>query len=146
MQYTSSAHQLKPLEIKTNVLVNNTKHHPNGQQERRGQIVEVLPYHQYKVKINGSCRIVLWNRKFLQPISCKNNKATPLPSPMPVQQYRQNITEPPIQLQNQTTEATPINSPTTVYQNIPSSTLPRVLRNFKVIIILGSENNFTELY
>ena len=72
------------------------------------------------MKINGSGRIVLWNRKFLQPIICNNNKATPLPSPMPVQQFRQNITEPPIQLQNQTIEATPINNPTIVYQSIPS--------------------------
>ena len=68
---------------------------------------------------------MLQNHKFLQLIICNNNKATPLPSPMPVQQYRQNITEPQIQLQNQTTEATPINNPTIVYQNIPSSTLPR---------------------
>ena len=74
---------------------------------------------------------MLRNRKFLQLISCNNNKATPLPSPMPVQQYRQNITEPPIQLQNQTTEATPINNPTTVYQNIPSSTLPTALRRLQ---------------
>ena len=93
MQYNYSAHQLKPLEIETNVLIKNTKHHPNGRWDRSGQIVEVPPYRQYKVKINGLGRIVLRNRKFLQPIICNNNKATPLTSPMPVQQCRQNITE-----------------------------------------------------
>ena len=131
MQYNSSAHQLKPLEIKINVLINNMKHHPNGRQDKSGRIVEVLPYQQYKVKINRPGWIVLQNHKFLQPIICNNNKATLLPSPTTVQQCRQNITEPPIQLQNQTTEASPINNPTTVYQNIPSSTLPRALCRFQ---------------
>ena len=122
---------LTNLNHKSHVLINNTKHHPNGRWDRSGQIVEVLPYRQCKVKINGSGRIVLRNRKFLQPIICNKNKATLLTSPMPVQQCRQNITETPIQLQNLTTEVTPINNPTIVYQNIPSSTSPRVLRRLQ---------------
>ena len=37
--------------------------------QKSGQIVEVLPYDQYKVKIDGTGRCSLRNRKFLRPIT-----------------------------------------------------------------------------
>ena len=64
-KYNSTAHALKPLTIGTKVVVQSN----TGRRlwNRTGVIVECLPYRQYTVRMNGSGRVTLRNRRFLRP-------------------------------------------------------------------------------
>ena len=61
--YNRSAHTLKPLTTQTTVMI-QTK----GKWDKSGHIVETLPHRQYRVKVNGSGRLTLRNRRFLRPV------------------------------------------------------------------------------
>ncbi|KAK8372773.1 hypothetical protein O3P69_019987 [Scylla paramamosain] len=49
----------------------------SGTWDRTGLIVEALPYRQYTVRLDGSGRISLRNRKHLRPVA----ESTPPPAP-----------------------------------------------------------------
>ena len=135
--YNSSAHSLKPLEIKTMVLINNTKPHSHSRWDRQGIIVEVLPYRQYKVKINGSGRIVLRNRKFLKPINGDQIKLKPSLSPT-LPTNNESDTNPLVPTHNTPNTDQQIRleenaSPNsvTVYTDQPLSKMPRALKRLQ---------------
>ena len=73
--YNEHSRKLKPLSVRMTVRVQE-----KGKWNRSGRIVEVLPNHQYRVKMEGSGRITLRNRRFL--------KETPsiIPSPFVITQ------------------------------------------------------------
>ena len=61
-RYDSTAHQLAPLVPQTRVMVQTKR-----KWDRSGIVVEVLPHRQYRVRIDGSGRVVLRNRRYLKP-------------------------------------------------------------------------------
>jgi transposase InsO family protein len=70
--YNATAHPLQPLVAQTPVMI-QTK----GKWDRSGRIVEVLQYRQYRVRVNGSGRVTLRNRRFLRPIAAANCSTMP---------------------------------------------------------------------
>ena len=73
--FNKKAHPLPPLPVQTEVRVQS-----HGQWSKSGRIVEVLPNRQYRVRIDGSGRITLRNRKFLMPATTRTTTVAPLPS------------------------------------------------------------------
>ena len=67
---------LKPLLVKTNVRIQ-----VKGRWDRTGRIVEVLPFRQYRVRMDGSGRVTIRNRRFLKPIN-EEKPRVPLPGPV----------------------------------------------------------------
>ncbi|KAK8402037.1 hypothetical protein O3P69_001252 [Scylla paramamosain] len=65
---------LRPLSPGTRVRMQNQA---SGTWDRTGLIVEALPYRQYTVRLDGSGRISLRNRKHLRPVA----ESTPPPAP-----------------------------------------------------------------
>ena len=64
---SSQSHNLPPLQVGNMVLI----HDPSTvlvhkRWTRTGRVVEVLPYHQYHIRMDGSGRLSLQNRKFLK--------------------------------------------------------------------------------
>ena len=76
IRYNEHSKELKPIECKTQVIIQE-----NGRWFRVGRVVEALPNRQYLIKLGGSGRLTLRNRRFLKP--CKGQK-TPeiIPSPL----------------------------------------------------------------
>ena len=64
-RYNQHTKPLKELTVGTNVLIQDK----NKKWKRQGVIVECLPYRQYRVKVKGSGRLTLQNRRFLR--ACK---------------------------------------------------------------------------
>ena len=80
--YTTTT-TMEPLEPGTEVLIQNS-----GKWNRYGKILECLPFRQYRVRMCGSGRITLRNRRFLKrtlvtrnstllPLSTNNDPVTP---------------------------------------------------------------------
>ena len=61
-RYNSTAHDLPPLVPRTPVTIQTKR-----KWDRSGVVVEVLPNRQYRIKVDGSGRVVLRNRRFLKP-------------------------------------------------------------------------------
>ena len=61
-RYNQHTKPLKELTVGTNVLIQDK----NKKWKRQGVIVECLPYRQYRVKVKGSGRLTLQNRRFLR--------------------------------------------------------------------------------
>ena len=74
---------LIPLTLGQVVLVQNQSGNNPMRWDKSGQIVEVLPYDQYRVKMDGTGRSSLLNRKFLRPITTFSNIITHTPSTVP---------------------------------------------------------------
>ena len=83
------ARSLPPLTPGTIVLVQNqTGPHPT-RWDRTGIVSEVRPHDQYLVRVHGSGRVTLRNRRYLRPIQAlspfeNQRPAPPVPSPPPV--------------------------------------------------------------
>jgi transposase InsO family protein len=73
--YNRTAHPLQPLATQTSVMVQT-----NGKWDKSGQVVEVLPHRQYRIKVDGSGRVTLRNRRFLRPIPSSSASPTMIPS------------------------------------------------------------------
>ena len=73
--YNQRARNLAPLGVGSNVRVQN-----KGKWDRTGLIVEALPNRQYRVKLNGSGRITLRNRRFLKLESLNTGDAVVNPN------------------------------------------------------------------
>ena len=66
--YNEHSKDLQELHENDHVAVQNQDgNHPN-RWDRTGKIVEKLPYRQYRVKMDGSNRVTLRNRRFLRKI------------------------------------------------------------------------------
>ena len=73
-RYNATAHALVPLSPRTAVTVQTKR-----KWDRSGVIVECLPHRQYRVRLDGSGRLVLRNRRFLKPALV--SRPTIVPSP-----------------------------------------------------------------
>jgi hypothetical protein len=83
--HKGTPHSLQTLNIGDDVLIQDPER-TQGQKRwiRTGRIVEVLPFRQYRVKMNGSGRITLRNRRFLKQTNIPHMLHTPsLVSPVP---------------------------------------------------------------
>ena len=69
-RYNRVSNNLEPLKPSTKVLLLTGSKNPRW--ALSGIVVRCLPFRQYKVKLNGSGRIVLRNRRFLREYSFHN--------------------------------------------------------------------------
>ena len=58
--------RLQPLAMNTKVLIQNQMGKAPLRWDKTGVVVEILPFDQYVVKVNGSNRLTKRNRKFLR--------------------------------------------------------------------------------
>ena len=65
-KWSEHTRELKPLEIGDNVYVQNLTGNNPLRWERTGVVVEIKPFKQYKIKLDGSGRVILRNRKSLR--------------------------------------------------------------------------------
>ena len=72
--YNEHSKELKPLKCKTQVIIQE-----QGRWFKIGRVVEVLPNRQYLVRLEGSGRLTLRNRRFLKPLQ-QTPKFIPSPS------------------------------------------------------------------
>ena len=79
-RYNQSAHELQPLSTGTRVLIQSNKHR-RARWNKTGVVVECLPHRQYQVKVLGSGRITLRNRRFLKPAPISRVVLSPQISP-----------------------------------------------------------------
>jgi hypothetical protein len=80
--YNRDAHTLQPLTVQTAVMI-QTK----GKWDKSGHIIDVLPHRQYRVKVDGSGRVTLRNRRFMRTIAGQPRRiATPSSSGCPIPQ------------------------------------------------------------
>ena len=75
-RYNHTAHDLSPLYKGNTVSIQNPNSH---RWDIAGRIVEALPNRQYKIRVAGSGRITLQNRRFLRKLKTPITE-TPLPS------------------------------------------------------------------
>ena len=61
--------ELEPLKVGDVVSIQNQTGNHARKWDKSSEILEVLPHNQYRVKIDGSCRISLRNRQFLRKIT-----------------------------------------------------------------------------
>ena len=76
--YNATAHPLAPLAVQTLVMI-QTK----GKWDKSGRVIEALPHRQYRIRVDGSGRVTLRNRRFLRQVaenSMRAGTALPLPS------------------------------------------------------------------
>ena len=71
----STARPLPPLTARTAVRIQS-----NNKWNRTGRVVEVLPNRQYRIRVDGSGRVTLRNRRFLRVIERERESAMPIPS------------------------------------------------------------------
>ena len=77
-RYNQRAHSLQPLSVKSLVRIQE-----KGRWNRTGRIVEVLPFRQYRIRMDGSGRVTIRNRRFLKPLQLGETKSKALlPSPL----------------------------------------------------------------
>ena len=74
---------LVPLRVGQVVLVQNQSGNNPLRWNRSGQVVEVLPFDQYRIKMDGTGRSSLRNRKFLRAIIPFSQSASDIPQPLP---------------------------------------------------------------
>jgi hypothetical protein len=73
--YSKSAHTLQPLTTQTAVTIQMS-----GKWDKSGRIVQVLPHRQYRIRVDGSGRLTLRNRRFLRTAPSHTAGPTPTPS------------------------------------------------------------------
>lgn len=119
-KWTQHTRPLKPLAVGTSVMIQNqTGNHPT-KWDTTGRIIEVKAFHQYLVRVDGSGRITLRNRKFLRaftplhdhlpnylPPSAQPSTAVPAPSEVSDSPAEQSGPTPPIPPETLTTPPRP---------------------------------------
>ena len=65
-KWDEKTRNLKPLEIGDNVYIQNLAGNNPLRWERTGVVVEAKPFHQYTVKVDGTGRVTLRNRRHLR--------------------------------------------------------------------------------
>ena len=123
--------KLKPLRIGDNVWIQNQVGHNSKRWDRTGVVIEVKQYDQYLVKIDGSGRITLRNRKFLRkiiPIRQKPNpivlQKNPMMSPLNpnIEHLPRNVARDPSVYDNSNHESRKFSTQNPSNPQIPSST------------------------
>ena len=126
-RYNRHTHDLCPLQAGDTVTIQNPL---NRRWNTTGKIIFVLPERQYKIRVDGSGRITLRNRRFL-----KKCKLKPAPTPIPsatlgptIPSTSATITHPPLPPCNSTDTATrPQQQTTHITPQLQSSRIPRAL-------------------
>ena len=77
-RYNSSVHELIPLHVGDAVALQTRQ----KRWMRVGRVVEVLKDRQYRIRMEGSGRVTLRNRRFIKKIHPSLIKPTPYPSPL----------------------------------------------------------------
>ena len=72
-RYNEHSRELHPLKCRTQIILQE-----KGRWLKQGEIVKVLPNRQYQIKMQGSGRLTIRNRKFLKPLQ-KIPKIIPSP-------------------------------------------------------------------
>ena len=67
-RYNRGTRTLPELDISDHVAVQNQRGHYSKRWDKTDKIVEKLPFRQYKIRMDGSGRITLRNRRFLKEI------------------------------------------------------------------------------
>ena len=83
-KWSKSTRELKDLEVGDHVYLQNLQGNNPLRWERTGVIVEVKPFQQYTVKIDGSGRVTLRNRKHLRKFTPFQQEKIFIPVPAPV--------------------------------------------------------------
>ena len=99
-EYDGKSHPLKQLDPQTHVIIMT-----NGLWNKTGRIVEVLPHRQYRIRVDGSGRTTLRNRRFLKAIPCNPTPDPAKPAEPPQEADDSHTGAPP------TINAPPINAP-----------------------------------
>ena len=74
---------LAPLSVGQVVLIQNQSGNNPLRWDRSGQVVEVLPFDQYRIKMDGTGRSSLRNRKFLRAIKPFSQSDREIIQPLP---------------------------------------------------------------
>ena len=124
-RYNKHAKPLKPLKVQQKVLIQF-----KGKWNRSGRIVETLPNRQYRIRMDGSGRITLRNRRFLkaaivpeQP-TCSDSMILPgtiIPNDVPL----------PVTLDTPETAPVPISEQERETTGEAPPRLPKALRDLK---------------
>ena len=99
-KWSEHTRELKPLEVGDHVYVQNVVGNNPRKWERTGIVVEALPFRQYNVKLDGSGRITLRNRRHLRKFTpfysnpLKKVQPAPIPAAHTVQGARPEYLEP----------------------------------------------------
>ena len=126
-RYNRHTHNLCPLQAGDTVTIQNPL---NRRWNTTGKIISALPEHQYKIRVDGSGRITLRNRRFL-----KKCKLKPTPTPIPsatlgptIPSTDATVTHPPLSRCDSTCTATrPQQQTTHISPRLRSSRIPRAL-------------------
>ena len=80
--YNEHVKPLVDLRVNDCVAVQNQNGNCPKRWDKTGVVIEKLPFRQYRIKMDGSGRITLRNRKFIQKIlpACSDNKKVPVPN------------------------------------------------------------------
>ena len=72
-RYDQGSHNLTPLKVGTQVRIQSGR-----RWSKSGRVVESHPNRQYTVRVDGSGRVTLRNRRFLRPDPSKPDSVTPM--------------------------------------------------------------------
>ena len=126
-RYNRHTHNLCPLQAGDTVTIQNPL---NRRWNTTGKIISALPERQYKIRVDGSGRITLRNRRFLKKCNLK-----PTPTPIPsatlgprIPSTNTTVTHPPLSPCDSTCTATrPQQQTTHISPRLRASRIPRAL-------------------
>ena len=126
-KWSEHTRDLKPLEVGDHVYVQNLVGNNPLKWERTGIVVEAMPFKQYRIKLDGSGRITLRNRRHLRkftPFYRPNVKTpahainTPAANTVPAEGPRQN--QEPVDVSNETPQVEPCSGPLDGEESVPA--------------------------
>ena len=146
IEYNRRTHVLPQLKIGDHVLLQDQA---SKKWNRTGTIVEMMPHRQYNIRMDGSGRVTMRNRRFIKPSqmgSCPvpivsptlNPEATPFPTPL-----TQIITNQPNMNMNKNPPLTPdvSHEPNRSMDRAPNIHQPNVTCIPRALARLGNFNN-----
>ena len=114
---------LAPLAVGQVVLVQNQSGNNPLRWDRSGQIVEILPFDQYRIKMDGTGRSSLRNRKFLRAITPFSNSSRETSSTTPYTSLANDLEV------NTENDAAAPTSPIAEHENSDTDTAPTTRRS-----------------
>ena len=138
-RWTEHTRRLPPLKVGDHVRIQNQTGHNPTKLDKTGLVIEVRQFDQYVIKVDGSGRITIRNRKFLRQYllvvmtparhtiddDLRSLPKTSTPNPSNTQTDSDiNLPPPPAKLDTQGTPPPPDHDETTPPQIIPENTQP----------------------
>ena len=65
-KWSARARDLPPLKVGDDVMIQNQRGNSPRRWDKRGVVVEVLPFDQHQVRVEGSRQLTLRNRRYLR--------------------------------------------------------------------------------